>query len=42
MTREEGTAKLATLRESVEEQVKTYNDAVRMAGLRSPPRPIRL
>lgn len=28
MTREEGTAKLATLRESVEEQVKTYNDAV--------------
>lgn len=28
MTREEGTAKLATLRASVEEQVKAYNDAV--------------
>lgn len=28
MTREEGTAKLATLRASVEEQVKVYNDAV--------------
>lgn len=28
MTREEGTAKLATLRVSVEEQVKVYNDAV--------------
>ena len=28
MTREEGTAKLATLRASVEEQVKAFNDAV--------------
>ena len=42
MTREEGTAKLATLRESVEEQVKTSMMPSRMAGLRSPPRPIRL